>query len=387
MSLNIVSLISQYLTPDMIAKIAAALGVDQSLAGKAVTAAIPGLLGGLTGVAGTQEGSQKLYQAVTQQHPGVLDNLAGLIGGSEKAALVEAGSRTLSSLFGSSAVSALGGAVAQYAGLGGAAGSSLLGLLAPVVMGTLGKQASAGSLDAGGLASLLSSQKSNIAAALPSGFASLLGGTGLLSSLGANVSGAGQTAKAAVQSVSSSADRAAQEASGLPGWARWALPLIAVAALGWWFLGDHSTNVADQAKTAATGAAQVAQSAADSAKSTAMQGVQSLQNLVVGGVDVGSSIQKTVAGLKTSLQSVKDADSAKAALPGLQDASAQIDKLNGLLNQLPASGRTAIATFIASVRPTLDDLFNKVLAIPGVAEVAKPTIDTIKARLDVLAKG
>jgi hypothetical protein len=390
MSLNIVSVISQFLTPDMIAKIASSLGIDSSLAGKAVAAAIPSLLGGLTGVAGTQDGAQKLFQAVTQQQPGVLDSLAGMIGGSGQAALVENGTKALSSLLGSSSVGALAGAVAKYSGLGGMASSSLLGLLAPVVMGSLGKQVSAGSLNAGGLTSLLTSQKSNIAAALPSGFADLLGGTGLLNSLGANVAGAGQAARATAQSVSASADRAVKEASGLPSWTTWALAAAALALLAWWFLGSPATNVADQARTTANQAAQTAQSAANQAAQTAQtaanQAAQSLQNLVVGGVDVGSAVQKTVAGLKTTLQGVKDVDSAKAALPNLQDAGVQLDKLGGLINQLPASGKTAIAALVASVRPSLDELFNKALAIPGVSEIVKPSIDAIKARLDAIAK-
>jgi hypothetical protein len=34
--------------------------------------------------------------------------------------------------------------------------------------------------------------------------------------------------------------------------------------------------------------------------------------------------------------------------------------------------------------PTLNQLFDKVLAIPGVADVLKQTIDTLKAKLAVL---
>jgi hypothetical protein len=56
------------------------------------------------------------------------------------------------------------------------------------------------------------------------------------------------------------------------------------------------------------------------------------------------------------------------------------------VNQLPAGGKTAIATFLTSIRPAIDEAFNKVLAIPGVSAVAKPTIDTIKGNLDAMAK-
>ena len=36
------------------------------------------------------------------------------------------------------------------------------------------------------------------------------------------------------------------------------------------------------------------------------------------------------------------------------------------------------------VMPTLSQLFGKVLAIPGVAELLKPTIDTLKVKLAAL---
>jgi hypothetical protein len=73
-------------------------------------------------------------------------------------------------------------------------------------------------------------------------------------------------------------------------------------------------------------------------------------------------------------------------LPTLQEATAQFDKLGGLVNQLPAGGKTAIAAFLTSIRPAIDEAFNKVLAIPGVSAVVKPTIDTIKVNLDAIAK-
>jgi len=51
MAINLVSLITQFLTPDMIARIASALGVDRNNTQTAIGAAVPGLLAGLTGVA------------------------------------------------------------------------------------------------------------------------------------------------------------------------------------------------------------------------------------------------------------------------------------------------------------------------------------------------
>jgi hypothetical protein len=353
MSTNLVSLVSEFLTPGMVSKICSALGADSSFMGKAIGAAVPSLLGGLVGTAGTPDGAQKLYQAVSQQPSNTLESLASTIGGSGQASMVENGTKALTSLLGPAAVAGLGGALAKYSGLGGPATSSVLGLLTPVVMGMLGKQVGAGSLTAGGLASLLTSQKSNISAALPAGFADMLRGTGVLDSLGG------------AQSVSANTTRAVQQPQKSSGLVRWLLPLLAAAAIGWWFLGNRG---ADVAKTSAT------------------QAVNSLQNLVVGGVDVGSSVQKSVDGLKTALGGVRDVDTARAALPGLQDTTAQLDRLSGLINQLPAGGKAALVSFLVSVRPSIDEAFNKVLAIPGVADVARPTIDAIRARLDTLSR-
>lgn len=377
MSINIVSLVLQYLTPDLIAKIAAALGVDKSLVGKAAAAAVPGLLAGLTSVASTQEGSRKLFETVAQQRPSALEGLGDVIGAPGQSSVADSGMSVLSSLMGGSSVSALGAAVGKFAGLPGTASSSLLGLLTPVVMGALGKQKAASGLDASGLSSLLASQKSNISAALPSGFPDLLG---------TSVSGVTQAARGTAQTFAENSNRAVAQASGFPGWARWVIPALAILALAWWYLGNRTANVAEQAKTTTTQATESPQGVADAARSPVAQATQGLQNLVVGGVDVGASVQKTFDGLKTALQGVKDVDTAKAALPTFQDATAQLDKLSGLTAQLPAGGKSALAAFIAAARPSLDDLFNKALAIPGVSDVVKSPIDMIKAKLDVLAK-
>src|SRR5262249_41291626 len=206
MAINLVSLIMQFLTPDMIGRIASALGLDRTNTQTAIGAAVPGLLAGLSGVAAQPGGAQKLVDAVRQQ-TSALGSFANMVGASGQSSLIEKGSQMLSSLLGGRDQTALAGAIGKYAGLGQSASGSLLGLWPRVFMGTLGKQEGRGSLDASGIASLLSSQKDNIAAALPSGFANLLGGTGLLDSLGGATrtatAAAGQTAR-----VTTSAARA-----------------------------------------------------------------------------------------------------------------------------------------------------------------------------------
>ena len=168
MSVNLVSLVSEFLTPDLISRISTALGLDRSLVGRAAVALGPAILGKPFACCLDDGGGAQLANTVSQQSPSILDTLASMIGGAGQQTLVKDGINTLGSLLGGSAVSALAGAVGRLTGIPQGAGSSLIGILTPAVLGLLGKQQAAQGLDASGLAQLLAAQKDNIAAALPS---------------------------------------------------------------------------------------------------------------------------------------------------------------------------------------------------------------------------
>jgi hypothetical protein len=68
----------------------------------------------------------------------------------------------------------------------------------------------------------------------------------------------------------------------------------------------------------------------------------------------------------------------------LREATAQLDKVTGVLGQLSASQRAVIAGLVNPVMSTLNQLFDRVLAIPGVADIIKPTIDALRIRLAAL---
>ena len=107
-------------------------------------------------------------------------------------------------------------------------------------------------------------------------------------------------------------------------------------------------------------------------------------SLAVGAVDVGQEITGGLEKLRTALQGVTDAASAKAALPKLQDAKGQIDKVNGLIGQLSPEQRKILAGLVNQFMPTISPLFDKVLTIPGVAELIKPIIDGLRTTLTAL---
>jgi uncharacterized protein DUF937 len=346
---NLVSLAMQYLTPDVIAKISSALGVDKSALGKAATAAVPALLGSFANAASTRAGADKLSNTVSQQSPGVLDALASTIGGPGQQSLVNSGISALSSLLGGSAAPALAGALSKFTGIGQGSSSSLIGMLAPAVLGLLGKQQAAQGLDASGLARLLAAQKDNISAALPPGFGSLLSAAGVPGFAAAN----NQTS------------RMAQADTSFPDWLKWILGALALAVLAWWLFGKRPAEIVEPTK--------------------APPG-QVTQNLTVDGVDLRSTIQTALDNLKTTLQGVSDVDSAKAALPKLDASASQLDKVRELSGKLPVDGKAALAALITAARPSIEQLFDKVLAIPGIDAVAKPAIEALRAKLDALSK-
>ena len=74
----------------------------------------------------------------------------------------------------------MGQVLGKFAGIGDVGGKSLLSILGPIVLGTLGQQQRTAGLDASGLASLLRSQKDQFTAALPPGLADQLGAAGLI---------------------------------------------------------------------------------------------------------------------------------------------------------------------------------------------------------------
>jgi hypothetical protein len=362
MATNLVSLVMQFLTPDVIGRIASALGFDRNTAQSTVAAAVPSLLAGFTGVASQPGGPQKLADAATQ-HSGALENFAGSLGAGNQSSLIEQGSQMLSSLLGSRDLGSLAGAIGKYTGVGQGGISSLLGMLAPVVMGTIAQQP--GATQPGRIASLLASQKDNITAAIPPGLSKQLSGTGLLDSLG----GAARTATATGSEWASSAARTTGDAARTAGdagrsaasnnWLYWLIPAAAIAALAVYFLTKPPEQVAQEPGTAG-------------------------QNVAVNATDVGKQVTDNLSNLHQTLSGITDPASAQAALPKLQEASAQIDKVQNLSGRMSPEQRKVVAGLVNPVMPSLNQLFDKVLAIPGVSAELKPAVDALKAKLAVL---
>jgi hypothetical protein len=368
----------QSLTSGIVGKIATALGLDRSTVQKAVDAAVPAILAAFAGVATKPGGARKISEAISTEGTSVLNNLGRTLEGSGYRALTEHGSDLLNSMLGGSTTAGLTSAISKFAKLDERTSSSLIGLLGPVVAGTLRRQQEESGLDTAGLASLLTSQKDNLAAALPSGFASLLGGTDILDDLGER---AASVKKAAV----SREYRTSKEGPSL-NWLAWAIPLIALLALGWYFLNQQSSKSVPST-TAATQTSTTEQTGTNTQATTSSttQSAATVTDLTIDGVDLGASVTAAIDDLKASLQGITDKATAEAALPKLQETTTALDEVSIKADKLSAEQKTGVASLVTAALPIVNPLFDSVLAIPGVSEIAKPAIDGLRMKLDQLA--
>lgn len=271
MAINLVSLISQFLTPQLVGGLARALGIDEGVAQKLVAAAVPAILASLGTAAAAPGGAQKVSDAISNSDPDILTKLSSAATGGNTRFLNEGGG-LLNSLLGGGGLSSLVGALGQYAGAPQPATQTLLGTVTQAAVGTIGQQDPSNWSDPSAILSLLNSQKGAISAALPPEVSRLLGASGLLAGLGGLAAGATQTAASTVSSgttaASSAAGSAARSAeaaartaqnaasrvpapvprsSGFPMWAIILIVIIVLLAI-WWFMSqEHKT--AEPAKT------------------------------------------------------------------------------------------------------------------------------------------
>ena len=115
MAINLVSLISQYLTPQIVGSLARAAGINEAIAQRLVAAAIPTILGALGTAAAAPGGAQKVADAVSNSDPDLLGKLTGAISGGNVGALTE-GASALSALIGGSGLSSIVATLSQFAG-------------------------------------------------------------------------------------------------------------------------------------------------------------------------------------------------------------------------------------------------------------------------------
>ena len=109
-------------------------------------------------------------------------------------------------------------------------------------------------------------------------------------------------------------------------------------------------------------------------------------DLTIGGVNLANQVNSSVGTLRSVLPTITDAASAQAAIPKLRDATAQLNEVGNLAAKLTPEGKSALAKLIAAATPTINQMCDKVLATPGVGDIAKPAIDELRVTLDTLSR-
>lgn len=143
-------------------QISQTVGADNSLVSSAISAALPALINGLANNASTPQGAESLNTALEEDHDGsVLDNLGGLAGaifGGQQAAAPPPPAMNAGGILGH-ILGANQGAVAQdvsnKSGLNIGQVAQILMILAPIVMGYLGREKRQQNVGADGLGGLL----------------------------------------------------------------------------------------------------------------------------------------------------------------------------------------------------------------------------------------
>lgn len=229
MSLNLIDAAKGLFTNELVSKASSFLGESETGVSKAVGGILPTVFSGLLNKTSSHEGASSIAQMVGEQsNSGILSNLGGFFG-NDSGNLLSKGAGLLGGLFGNKA-DGITSLISNFSGIKSSSASSLLSMALPAVLGLIGKHSSGG---ASGIASLLSSQKDNIAAAMPSGLN--------LSSVLPSLSSVSNVASGAKATATHYATETVEKTGGAM---RYLLPLLllAAAAIGAWYFFGKGCN-------------------------------------------------------------------------------------------------------------------------------------------------
>ncbi len=409
MAFNIVDLVKDQISDQLLGQLAGAAGTDSNQASSALSGAIPGLLSGLTGSANKPGGAGALLEAVNKQDDGLLGNLGSMLSQGQGSNLADQGTNLLTSLLGGGALGTLANVIGSVAGIGRGNSSSLLGMLAPIIIGVIKKQVLGGGLDASGLTSMLNSQQSNINAAMPQGVSEQLSTQGFFDSIaGGGAATAPNVSAPKVSAPDVSAPHVdtphidTPKSGGLP---KWLIPAAVVAALAFFglkFLGGKDVEVPDaSAVTDAAGSAveQAGQAASDGAASATAAFTSVTDGIPTDAMDAAKAalpdgvnmdaltgqLDGVFGSASGALSGITDADSATAALPQLTEASEGASQFGEVFKRLPDAAKGPLATMMQGGISALQPLIEKASALPGVGPIIEPVVGPMLGSLSDLA--
>ncbi|MBA3445761.1 MAG: DUF937 domain-containing protein [Gemmatimonadales bacterium] len=159
----LLDMLQQRLGGDAVNQISSRIGADPGTTGNAIDAALPLLISALARNTSDTGRAQSLASAVSNDHDGsILDDVPGYVSrASEKP-----GAGILRHVLGGRQQAVQTG-LSQATGLDAGKAGTLLTMLAPLVMGAIGRAKKEKSLDAGGLSTLLTGEEEHLKQTAP----------------------------------------------------------------------------------------------------------------------------------------------------------------------------------------------------------------------------
>ena len=366
--MNLVKSILDQLSGSALDTLSTVAGADTETTRTAAAAAVPTILSALAGMASTDNGARKLGSALDGLDLGTVGNMAKMLTG-DSSSLMQKGGNLLASLLGDSLVSNIASSVGRFAGLDSSATKRMISALMPTILGMLGSQWKSQGGTIGGLSSLLSGQKKNFAAAAPAGF-SLADIPGLPTAEGA-LRVAGQAAQRTVDAAEDATKAALKWAGVVAG-----LGLLATrAVVSVWPRKCSARNVA-QNRTPQGVVGQNAPSATTALRPTLpdMPAIPDVAALTRDLTGVFNSATQT-------LGSIRDAASARTALPKLTELNTNIDGIRDYLDKLPAASQAVLGQLVSKQFAPLQEQAARILATPGVDDQTRSMLEGITDKI------
>lgn len=340
MPINLLQLIQSQLGSTVVGQLSGLLGESESATRGSLSAAVPALLGGLVKQGSTRSGATSLYSTLAEIDTSGLDDIVGNLGSGGFQQMRQQGSGLLEGLFGGG-LARVTDILTGSSGLSRGGTSSLLSVLAPIVMGFVGRQVSRGGLDVGGLTDLLAGQREHLRGALPGGLDEVLG------------LDEGDSIRRATERATM---RVRPERSAL----RRFLPLAIGLVVAWLayqlFTGtDRSRELPDVAALPPS--------------------------------EVVSGLDATFDELSGTIEQVRDVSTAREVVPELETAGREIGAVAEGMSTLSGPLRAQLADRARNFAPRLSELMNNANAIPGVGEVLAPALQKIALGLETLGAG
>jgi hypothetical protein len=102
--------------------------------------------------------------------------------------------------------------------------------------------------------------------------------------------------------------------------------------------------------------------------------------------EIRSELYASLSAVRVALQSMNSPATARTHLPQLQEAAGRLDQVSERMSQLSPLARQGMAASLAPTMRPLNQMFDRVMAMPEIGETAKPTIDALRAKLEALSR-